>query len=37
MAELVVEILEIAKDAAEKEVLADIAERPLDLTLVFAR
>ena len=35
MAELVVEILEIAKDAAEKEVLADVAERPLDLTLRF--
>ncbi len=33
--ELVVEILEIAKDAAEKEVLADVAERPLDLALCF--
>ena len=31
--ELSVEVLEVAEAAAEKEVLADIAERPLDLPL----
>jgi hypothetical protein len=35
--ELSVEVVEAAKAAAEKEVLADIAERPLDLPFVFAR
>ena len=30
MPKLAVEIIEIAKGAAEKEVLADVAERPLD-------
>jgi hypothetical protein len=31
--ELSVEVLEVAEATAEKEVLADIAERPLDLSL----
>ena len=31
--ELGVEVVEIAEDAAEEEVLADVAERPLDLAL----
>jgi len=35
--QLGVEIVEVAEDAAEEEVLADVAERPLDLPLVFAR
>jgi len=35
--ELSVEVVEVAEAAAEKEVLADIAERPLDFPLVFAR
>src|SRR5262249_37081082 len=33
--ELRVEVLEVAEAAAEKEVLADIAERPLDLSFGF--
>ena len=33
MAQLVVQIVEIAEAAAEEEVLADVAERPLDLAL----
>jgi hypothetical protein len=37
MAELVVEILEIAKDAAEKEVLADIRNGRSTLPFVLAR
>ena len=35
MTELVVEVVEIAERAAEEEVLADVAERPLDLALRF--
>ena len=35
--ELSVEVLEVAEAAAEKEVLADIAERPLDLSLRLGR
>ena len=31
MTELLVEVVEIAERAAEEEVLADVAERPLDL------
>ena len=33
--ELDVEVVEIAEAAADKEVLADIAERPLDFPLGF--
>jgi hypothetical protein len=33
MAELAVQIVKVAKDAAEEEVLPDIAERPFDLAL----
>ena len=33
MAQLAVEVVEIAEAAAEEEVLADVAERPLDLAL----
>ena len=35
MTELLVQVVEIAEGAAEKEVLADVAERPLDLALRF--
>src|SRR6516225_11708606 len=35
MTELPVQVVEIAEGAAEKEVLADVAERPLDLSLRF--
>ena len=35
--ELSVEVLKVAEATAEKEVLADIAERPLDLSLGSAR
>jgi hypothetical protein len=34
MTKLVVQVFEIAERAAEKEVLADVAERPLDLALI---
>ena len=33
MAELIVQIIEIAEGPAEEEVLADVAERPFDLAL----
>jgi len=33
MAELPVQIVEIAKGSGKEEVLADVAERPLDLAL----
>jgi hypothetical protein len=33
-AELAVQIVEVAKDAAEEEVLPDIAERPFDLAII---
>src|SRR5271167_3600168 len=33
MGELSVQVVEIAEQAGEEEVLADVAERPLDLTL----
>jgi hypothetical protein len=35
LAQLIVQILEIAEGAAEEEVLADVAERALDLALGF--
>jgi hypothetical protein len=35
MAELVVQVVEIAEDAAEEEVLADIPERTFDFALRF--
>src|SRR5689334_2678744 len=35
MTELVVQVVEVAERATEKEVLADVAERPLDLALRF--
>ena len=37
VAQLLVEIVEIAEGACEEEVLADIAERALDLPFVLAR
>src|SRR5580700_11257145 len=33
MAELIVQIIEVAEGPAEEEVLADVAERPFDLAL----
>jgi hypothetical protein len=33
MTELLVQVVEIAEDATEEEVLADVPERPLDLAL----
>ena len=33
LSQLLVEIVEVAEEAAEEEVLADVAERPLDLAL----
>jgi hypothetical protein len=33
MAQLTVEVVKIAEDPAEEEVLADVSERPLDLAL----
>jgi hypothetical protein len=35
MTELLIQVVEIAEHAAEEEVLADVAERPLDLALRF--
>ena len=34
MAELIVQIIEVAEGPAEEEVLADVAERPFDLALI---